>query len=81
MKKVKLAVTNPQDILNEGVSLPLAIEAVLPAGAPKVSAFLAQIAGDAPVLPDFPVSLPDLPDFGTSTEEPVTRTPITITWG
>jgi hypothetical protein len=76
-----MAITNPQDILNEGISLPLAIEAVLPAGAPKVSTILTNIAADAPVLPDFPGPLPDLPAF-TSTPPPpeIERTPITIIW-
>jgi hypothetical protein len=81
MRVGNMAINNPQDVLNEGVALPLAIEAVLPAGAPKISTFLTQVAADAPVLPDFPAPLPDLPAF-TSTPPPpeVQRTPITIIW-
>ena len=59
-----MAITNPQDILNEGVDLPLAIEAILPAGAPKISVIFTQFAASAPSLPDFPAPLPDLPNFG-----------------
>ena len=52
---------NPKELLTAATALPAAIEAKLPAGAPKVSTMLLDAAGKLPDLPDFPVELPDLP--------------------
>lgn len=56
-----MAINNIKDILTQGTALPAAIEAKLPAGAPKVSTTLLDIAGKIPVMPDFPIAAPDLP--------------------
>jgi len=52
---------NLTELLVAAPALPAAIEAMLPAGAPKLSVTLADIAGKLPVAPEFPVELPDLP--------------------
>ena len=52
---------NPTELLIGATQLPAAIEAKLPAGAPKISVTLVDIANKLPVLPDFPMELPDLP--------------------
>ena len=52
---------NPTELLIGATQLPAAIEAKLPAGAPKISTTLVDIAGKLPVLPDFPMEIPDLP--------------------
>ena len=52
---------NPKDLLVAATALPAAIEAMLPAGAPPISATLVDFAVNMPVLPDFIVELPDLP--------------------
>jgi len=51
---------NIKDILVEAASYPAAVEASLPAGAPKISTMLADAASKLP-LPDLPVEIPDLP--------------------
>lgn len=56
-----MAIKNIKDILTQGTALPAAIEAKLPAAAPKVSTTLLDIAGKIPVVPDFPIEAPDLP--------------------
>ena len=56
-----MAYKNPTEILVDATKLPAAIEAQLPAGAPKISTTLVDIATKLPVLPDFPVEIPALP--------------------
>jgi len=56
-----MAYKNPTEILIDATKLPAAIEAQLPAGAPKISTTLVDIATKLPVLPDFPMEIPDLP--------------------
>ncbi len=51
----------PTELLVAATALPAAIEAKLPVGAPKLSETLVDIAGKLPVVPEFPVELPDLP--------------------
>lgn len=75
-----MPINNYKDFLNEAVSLPTAIEAVLPAGAPQISAFLNQITVDLPNTPDFPSPLPDLPGITISPPPNIEWTPITLEW-
>lgn len=58
-----MAIKNPTDFLVQVTKLPAAIEAALPAGAPKISTMMVDAAGKLPKLPDMPISLPDLPDI------------------
>lgn len=53
--------TNLKQVLVAGAQLPIAIEAKLPAGAPKVSTGLLDVATKMPAVPDFPVEVPELP--------------------
>ena len=62
--------TNPKELLIAITALPAAIEAKLPTGAPKVSVTLTDIANKMPVLPNFPMALPDLPAVPTLPEMP-----------
>jgi len=52
---------NPKEFLADATKLPAAIEAKLPAGAPKISTTLVTTAAGLPDLPDFPMAIPDLP--------------------
>jgi len=52
---------NPTDILIDATKFPAAIEAKLPAGAPKISTMLADIAGRLPAVPDLPIDIPAPP--------------------
>lgn len=61
---------NPTDLLVDATKFPAAIEARLPAGAPKISATLLDIAGKLPVVPDFLVAIPSLPEPPTLPEGP-----------
>lgn len=56
---------NPTDILIDATKFPAAIEAKLPAGAPKLSATLADIASKLPKVPDLPIDIPapPVPEF------------------
>lgn len=56
-----MPIKNPKDLLLDATKFPAAIEAKLPAGAPKVSTMLADAAGKIPAVPDFPMEIPDLP--------------------
>ena len=56
-----MAIKNIKTLLTQATSLPAAIEAKLPAGAPKVSTMLLDAVDKIPVVPDFPIELPDLP--------------------
>jgi len=53
--------TNLKQVLVAGAQLPIAIEAKLPAGAPKLSTGLLDVATKMPAVPDFPVEVPELP--------------------
>lgn len=62
---------NPKALLDAATALPAAIEAKLPAGAPKISTKLLEF--DSMVvskLPDFPVEIPDLPPVPALPELP-----------
>lgn len=50
------------EILVGATKLPTAIEAKLPAGAPKLSQFLTDTANRLPVGPALPMEVPELPD-------------------
>ena len=52
---------NIKELLVDATKFPAAIEAKLPAGAPKVSTMLVDAAGKIPAVPDFPMEVPDLP--------------------
>ena len=52
---------NPKELLTAATALPAAIEAKLPAGAPKLSTMLMDATSKMPDLPDFPMEIPDLP--------------------
>ena len=52
---------NIKDLLMGATQFPAAIEAKLPAGAPKISTMLVDATGKIPDVPNFPVELPDLP--------------------
>ena len=62
---------NPTQILIAATSLPAAIEAKLPAGAPKISTTLVDIATKLPAVPDLPIELPDLPAVPMLPEMPM----------
>lgn len=52
---------NPTDILVDATKFPAAIEAKLPAGAPKLSTMLADVANKLPKMPDLPIDIPAPP--------------------
>ena len=52
---------NIKDLLMGATQFPAAIEAKLPAGAPKISTMLVEATGKIPAVPDFPMEIPDLP--------------------
>lgn len=53
---------NPKALLDAATALPAAVEAKLPAGAPKVSTKLLDFDDKfISKLPDFPMEIPDLP--------------------
>jgi len=56
-----MPIKNIKGLLTQATALPAAIEAKLPKGAPKVSTMLLDVTGKIPVVPDFPVEIPDLP--------------------
>ena len=56
-----MAIKNIKGLLTQATSLPAAIEAKLPAGAPKVSTMLLDAVNKIPAVPDFPIEIPDLP--------------------
>jgi len=63
---------NPIDILIDGTKYPRAIEAKLPAAAPKISEALADIASKLPKVPDLPIDIPapPVPEFPEFPEFP-----------
>ena len=52
---------NVKELLVDATKFPVAIEAKLPEGAPKLSTSLLDVAGKIPAVPDFPMEIPDLP--------------------
>ncbi len=52
---------NIKEILVDATKFPAAIEAKLPEGAPVISTMLIDTAGKIPVVPDFPMEIPELP--------------------
>ncbi len=56
-----MAYKNPQELVVGLAQLPLAIEAKLPEGAPKLSVMMIDASTKGPALPDFLVEIPDLP--------------------
>lgn len=52
---------NPTDILIDATKFPRALEAKLPAGAPKISDTLVDIATKLPKVPDLPIDIPAPP--------------------
>lgn len=56
-----MAYTNLKGLLIDATKFPAALEAKLPAGAPVISTMLIDAAGKIPVVPDFPMEIPDLP--------------------
>jgi len=65
-----MAIKNIKTLLTQATALPAAVEAKLPAGAPKVSTMLLDAAGMIPAIPDFPMEIPDLPAVPTLPELP-----------
>lgn len=63
---------NIKELLTQGTALPLAIEARLPVVVPKVSTMLLDVAERVPVVPDFPIEVPDLPAVPEIPEFPLT---------
>jgi len=61
---------NLKGLLIDATKFPAAIEAKLPAGAPKVSTMLVDAANKIPAIPDFPMELPDLPAVPALPEMP-----------
>lgn len=53
--------TNIKALLLDATKYPAAIEAKLPVGAPAISTMLVNAANQIPVVPDFPIEIPDLP--------------------
>jgi len=53
--------TNIKQVLVAATKYPIAIEAKLPAGAPKISTSLLEMAAQIPAIPDFPIALPAMP--------------------
>jgi len=84
-----MPIKNPTNILLQAVKYPAAIEAKLPAGAPKLSEMMTDVATKLPKVPDLLMELPDLPEAPALPELPelpgfpaglvreVTATPIT----
>ena len=65
-----MAIKNIKTLLTQATTFPVAIEAKLPAGAPKVSTMLLDAADKIPAIPDFPMEIPDLPAVPTLPELP-----------
>lgn len=52
---------NIKEVLVAATQYPAAIEAKLPTGAPALSTMLLNAANQIPVVPDFPMEIPDMP--------------------
>lgn len=74
-----MPIKNVKQLLIEATTLPAAIEAKLPAGAPKVSTMLLDAANQAPAVPDFPIEVPDLPAPPALPDIPIPTMPGTPT--
>jgi len=71
---------NVKSALIQAAAYPAALEAKLPEGAPVVSTMLVETAGRVPVVPDFPMEIPDLPAPPELPEVPVgARTAMEVT--
>ena len=53
--------SNIKQVLVAATKYPAAIEAKLPAGAPRLSTTLLDVAAKIPVIPDFPIEVPEMP--------------------
>ena len=62
--------TNIKDVLIDATKYPAALEAKMPAGAPKVSVMLLDAAGKVPVVPDFPLFVQGFPSLPAPFELP-----------
>ncbi len=60
-----MSYANPKEFLDAATALPAAIEAVLPSGAPKISAKLLTFNTNLANAPKFPFALPNLPPVPT----------------
>lgn len=65
---------NIKALLIDATKYPAAVEAKLPAGAPKISTMLVDAANKIPAVPDFPMQIPDLPAPPTLPEMPAAAT-------
>ncbi|GAI01554.1 unnamed protein product [marine sediment metagenome] len=65
-----MPIKNPTSILLQAVKYPLAIEAKLPVGAPKLSEMMTDVATKLPEVPDLPMEIPDLPEAPALPEMP-----------
>lgn len=65
-----MAYKNIKELLTDATKLPVAIEAKLPEGAPKISEMLTDAADKIPAIPDFPVEIPVLPEVPELPEMP-----------
>lgn len=61
---------NIKGLLIDAAKFPAAIEGRLPAGAPKLSAFMVDVQEKLPTLPDLPMEIPTLPEVPTLPETP-----------
>jgi len=66
---------NVKDLLVEAAKFPAAVEARLPQGAPLISTTLVDITARLPVVPDFPMEVPNLPAPPVLPELPVPPSP------
>ena len=66
---------NIQGVLLDATKYPASIEAVLPAGAPKISTMLADAAVQIPAVPDLPIEIPALPDAPALPTLPIPELP------
>ena len=56
-----MAYKNIKELLVDATKFPAAIEAKLPEAVPKLSTTMADVAGQIPAVPDFPMEIPSLP--------------------
>jgi len=62
--------TNLKQVLVAATKYPIAIEARLPAGAPKISTGLLGVVAQIPAVPDFPIAVPEMPPLPELPEMP-----------
>ena len=65
-----MPIKNPTSFLLQAVKYPLAVEAKLPAGAPKLAEMMTNFATKLPTVPDLPMEIPDLPEAPALPEMP-----------